>query len=200
MPDRVVATERHDDRNGRRRLLGRADGRRAHGRDHVWARSNEFRSKCGKVVEPTVGQTHFQHQILPFNVAQVSQCSAKSLEDTARCGEIAHTVHLAPGLRRSTERGDEEPSHGAEERPPMHYSITSSTRASSDGRSTGISLGALPVRILTAVVPATIDRHHLGAVGSQRDHAVLAASGAARRPAETNARKARRSITGPPIN
>src|SRR5207244_5240047 len=146
--------ERHDDRDGRRRLLGCADGWRAHGGDHIRTRSNEFRSKCGKLVEPAVGEAYFQHEVLPFNVAQVSQRSAKSLEDTARCGDIAHTVHLARGLRRSTERGDEEPSHGAEERPPMHYSITSSTRASSDGRSTGISLGALPVRILTAVVPA----------------------------------------------
>src|SRR6266404_1283085 len=120
MSDRVVTTERHDDRDGRGRLLGCPDGRRAHGGDYVRTHSDQLGRKCGKSVEPAVGQAYVQHEILPFNIAQLAQPLPESLKDTACCREIAHTVHLATRLRRSSDRGGEEAaSDHAKERSPL---------------------------------------------------------------------------------
>ena len=68
LADRIAAAEHHDG-NGLRRLLRCLDGARTHRDDDVQAESHEFPGKRGEPVDPPLGESSPDDEILAFDVA-----------------------------------------------------------------------------------------------------------------------------------
>ncbi len=68
-----VAAEGHDDRNGLGRSLCSPNrlGRRSD--DHVDVESNQLIGEVGKLLEPSLGISGLDHDVLPLNVTDLAQ-------------------------------------------------------------------------------------------------------------------------------
>src|SRR6185436_439888 len=100
---------------------------------HVRTRSDQLVRERGEPVQSAVSQTCFQHEVLPFDVAELTQPLAERLKDAAGGREIAHPEYFAHQLRLRGERRGEEPGDTSNERAAVHHSITLSARSRSAG-------------------------------------------------------------------
>jgi hypothetical protein len=129
LPD-GIGKPRNDDRNRRRRILGRQGRWRSPGQDQIHVQPNQFSRQSRVSFVSAVGRSVLDDEILPLDVSELLQTPPEGLEIgriRLRRRPFEHTdpVCLPYLLRLGGERrGEETARQGADERPPIHYSIT----------------------------------------------------------------------------
>src|SRR5215470_16217586 len=176
-----IAARCHNDRNLAGCLLGCDRCRRSSRDDHVNLEPEQFFREARESLWPTVSRAILHDDVLSLRISELLEPLPECLQvGGVRCSRYdfqqTDTIDLSRRLRLHGDRRGEEPtSERAKERPPFHYSITSSARASSDGGTVrpsalavlrlmtnrnvvacwiGISLGLAPRRTLSTMSAA----------------------------------------------
>src|SRR5215471_16968612 len=120
-------------------LLRSKGGRGARGGNEVHLQTDEFGGERGEAIRFPLGEPNFKRNVLALNPAEVAEPTLERLEIrlVTFCRplvEISDARHLPRLLPLGGERrGQEHRTRASEERAPVHYWITSSARASSEG-------------------------------------------------------------------
>ena len=121
-----VAHRRHNHRDCSGRVFGRPGGGRPSGHDQVDFEKNQFGREVREPLGATIGRPIFDDQVSPFDVAEIPQPPAQSVEigDVACRGyrlQNPDAIDLPHLLRaRSEGRGEEATRNTADERSPIH--------------------------------------------------------------------------------
>jgi hypothetical protein len=123
-----IATGRHHDRNRSCGILGRQDRRRAPRQDHVHIQANQLGRQVRQTLQPFVGRSVFDREVLPLDVPAFMQTLSKCVEvGSILCRKEWHEnsdpIHLSRLLRSGGERRGEHGSQAKDEGAAVH-SIT----------------------------------------------------------------------------
>ena len=107
--------------------------------DEVDLQANQFCREVGQPVVLPFGPAVLDGEVLPLHVAEVVKTLPEGLHEvgvTSRGGAAQESEPVDLGLRLrigGERRGEEAAGQRADKRAPVHYWITSSARASTDG-------------------------------------------------------------------
>src|SRR5262249_24893979 len=134
-PNSTGTTGNHDDGDRLGGILGCRYSLRPLGHDDVHFEPDQLDREVGQPVEPTLSGSIVDDDILALDPPELAQRLPERVEVGPRkYPKKPYPAHLPGLLRLGSERPSEERTpECADERSPLHYSITSSARPSSEG-------------------------------------------------------------------
>src|SRR5262249_42422293 len=121
-----------------RKIFRGENGRRTDGHEDVHLESDELGNQITETYIPSLRPSCFNREVLPLNVAVLAHAEPKGVKEVTiggsrLCPEEPYPPCLPSLLRFGGTRHGEEEGPRSKEGPPLHHSISSSARASTDG-------------------------------------------------------------------
>src|SRR5262249_20757532 len=146
------------------RLLGGQGVFRARGQDHVNLTRHQLGRESGEPLCLSLCISVLDHHVAALDVTEVMQSLTEGLWKLGTTGQVARQIAYPSDLGRllrldGERRGEDAPTHDADERSPVHQWMISSARTSSDcGIVTPSAFAVLRLTTNSSLVGCTIGR------------------------------------------